>query len=109
MKVKVIKNHLGEGVFPTFEKGTEVTVKETCTHFLHWYACEIAGYQTYIPSIFVSEGKLTRNYNPTELIQNEGDIVEVQEIIYAWLIATNEKGVTGWLPAEIVVSVNEGK
>jgi len=109
MKVKVIKNHSGEGIFPTFEKGTEVMVKEACTHFLHWYACKIAGYQTYIPSIFVSEGKLTRNYNPTELIQNEGDIVEVQEIVYAWLIATNEKGVTGWLPAEIVVSVNEGK
>jgi len=105
MKVKVIKDHLGEGQFPSFEKGTPVVIKEDCTHFLHWCACDIKGHQTYIPKIFVNDGKLTRNYNPTELVQKAGDIVDVQEIVYAWLLATNSKGITGWIPAEIVVSV----
>jgi len=106
MKAKVIKKHQGEGDFPTFEKGTKVTVKDECTHFLNWYACDIAGHQTYVPKIFVCDEKLTRDYNPTELVQEVGDVVEVQEIVYAWLIATNEKGKTGWLPAEVVVSTN---
>jgi len=106
MRVKVIKKHLGEGQFPVFVKGTPVTVKEECTHFLHWYACDIEGYQTYVPKTFVCNGKITRDYNPTELTQEEGDIVDVQEIVYAWLLATNDKGITGWIPAEVVTSVD---
>ncbi|MCL2828318.1 MAG: hypothetical protein FWD99_06220 [Oscillospiraceae bacterium] len=106
MRVQVIQNHPGEGQFPTFETGTAVTLaKEGCTHFLHWYACEVAGHQTYVPEHFVRDGTLTRDYNPTELVQTAGDILEVQEIVYAWLLATNEQGVTGWIPAEVVVSV----
>jgi hypothetical protein len=50
---------------------------------------------------------LARDYNPTELIQEVSDILEVQEIVNAWLIATNADGVTGWIAAEAVVSVNE--
>jgi len=106
MKVKVIKEHLGEGHFPTFKKGIEVILKEECSHYLYWFACEIAGHQTYVPKIFVSNGRLTRDYNPTELIQEEGDLVEVHEIVYAWLFATNEKGITGWIPAESVLSIS---
>jgi len=106
MKVKIIKEHLGEGQFPNFKKGTPVTMKEECTHFLNWCACDIQGHQTYVPKTFVCNGKLTRNYNPTELIQESGDIVEVNEIVYAWLLATNNKGITGWVPAENVVSVD---
>jgi len=104
MKVQVIKKHPGEGVFPTFEKGTKVTMKEVCTHFVHWYACEIAGYQTYVPLSFACDGVLERDYNPTELVQEVGDIVKVQEIVYAWLLARNEAGMIGWIPAEVVVS-----
>lgn len=106
MKVKVITKHLWEGRFPTFDKGTRVTMKEACTHYLHWYACDIAGYPTYVPEIFVCDGMLTRDYNPTELIQEIGDIVEVQEIVHSWLIATNENKITGWIPAESVVSIS---
>jgi len=106
MKVKVIVNHPGEGKFPTFPKGTKVILKEACTHFLHWYACEIEEYQTYVPEIFVSEGMLIRDYNPTELVQKVGDILEVKEVAYAWLIATNEEGITGWIPAEVTISAD---
>jgi len=106
MRVQVVQNHPGEGQFPTFETGTTVMLaEESCTHFLHWYACEIAGHETYVPACFVRDGKLTRDYNPTELIQEAGDILEVQEIVCAWLLATNTQGVTGWIPAEAVVSV----
>ncbi len=104
MKVKVITNHPGEGCFPTFSKGTAVALKEKCTHFLHWYACNIEGHETYVPEAFVAGGKLTRDYSPTELVVEIGDVLEVREIVNAWLIATNENGVTGWIPAESVVS-----
>ena len=105
MTVKVVRKHLGEGDFPTFMKGTEVTMKDECTHFLNWYACNIEGYQTYVPDCFVSVGKLVRDYNPTELVQDVGDMLEVHGIVYAWLLAKNQNNVTGWIPAENVVSV----
>ena len=110
MKVRVMQDYPHkweyQGEFPTFVKGTPVILAETEDEdFLGWYACEIAGHTPYIPKIFVRDGKLIRDYNPTELIQEAGDILEVQEIIHAWLLATNDKGVTGWIPAEVVVSV----
>ena len=105
MKVKVVKEHLGEGSFPTFKKGTKVTMKEECSHYLHWYACEIDGVQTYVPNTFVNDGVLTRDYNPTELVQKVDDILDVNEIVYAWIIATNNESITGWIPAEITVSI----
>ena len=106
MKAKIVQTHLGEGQFPTFSKGTKITLTgEEDTHFLHWYPCDIEGHQTFIPDIFFSNGVLTRDYNPTELIQNVSDIVEIKEIVYAWVLATNENGQTGWIPAEAVVSL----
>ena len=109
MKVKVIRparwEHPGE--FPVFKKGTLLALaKEEDADFLGWYSCDIAGYKTYVPKVFVQDGKLARDYNPTELITKTGDILDVQEIVCAWLLAANDKGVTGWIPAECVVSVN---
>ena len=78
---------------------------EEDSHFQHWFPCEIDEHQTYIPESFLSNGVLAREYNPTELVQNVGDILEVQEIVNAWLVATNENGQTGWIPAEVVISV----
>jgi len=107
MKVKVIQDHLGEGKFPTFSRGTKVELTGgECTDFLHWFPCEIEGHETYIPESFLSEGVLTRDYNPTELIQNIGDIVRVKEIVNAWLLAENANGQVGWIPAESVVSLS---
>lgn len=106
MKVRVKFKHDGEGQFPTFAKGTRVLIKEACVHYLHWYECEIDGYKTYVPDIYVCDGILTRDYNPTELVQDAGDMIEVREIVYAWLLGTNESGTTGWIPAEVVVSTD---
>jgi len=116
MKVQVIQQHDGEGRFPMFAKGTEVTLTGgECTDFLHWFPCEIDGHETYVPESFIDSGgrpvsaglagTLTRDYNPTELVQNTGDILEVKEIVNAWLFAENAGGQTGWIPAEAVVSV----
>lgn len=52
MKAKIMKDHPGEGLFPTFETGTKVILAKEGTHFPHWYACDIAGHQTYVPDIF---------------------------------------------------------
>ena len=106
MKVKVVCEHLGEGQFPTFTKGSKVILTgDECTHFVNWFPCEIDGYQTYIPKGFFENGFLSRDYNPTELIQNAGDVLQVREIVYAWLFASNESGQTGWIPAQAVVSI----
>jgi hypothetical protein len=108
MKIKVMRlcrwEHPGD--FPTFKKGTPVTLaEEDDADFLGWCACDIAGHESYVPRIFVHDGILTRDYNPTELRQEVGDILEVQEIVYAWILATNDKAVTGWIPAECVMSI----
>jgi len=107
LKVKVVKDHPGEGQFPCFKKGTTVVIaQEEDIYFPGWYACEIDGHKTYAPGIFVQDEKLTRDYNPTELTQTVGDILEVREIVHAWLVATNQNGITGWIPAEAVISIN---
>ena len=107
MQVRVIKRHAGEGVFPVFIKGTQVILREETNHYPHWYACEIEGYQTYIAYSFVDDGRLTKDYDPTELVQDVGDILDVQEIVYDWLLARNDKGITGWIPVEAVVEVDD--
>jgi len=107
MRVKVTTPHLGEGQFPTFPKSTPVNlIGETSDdHFLHWWACDIDGHSTYVPEHYLHDGKLYRDYNPTELVQQTGDVLQVREIAFAWLYATNDKGVSGWIPAEVVVSL----
>ena len=104
MRVMAIQAHIGEGQFPTYMKGTAVAfLEERETRFAHWWACKIEGRDPYIPDIYVSDGKLTMNYNPTELVLEVGE--DVQGIVYEWLYAVNEEGVAGWIPAEAVVSV----
>ena len=107
MKVKVIKQHAGEGVFPTFKRGTPVILGEETNHFPHWYACEIEGHRTYIADSLVQDGRLLKDYNPTELVQEVGDVLDVQEIVYDWLLAKNCNGIAGWIPAEVVVKVDD--
>ena len=108
MRVRVIKKHPCQWEFqqfPSFEKGAAVRItQEEETGFLGWYACVINGHETYVPESFVCDGVLVREYNPTELVQEAGDLLEVLEIVNAWLIAKNENGTVGWIPAEVVVS-----
>ena len=110
MKVKVMETYDGYGgnrpIFPTFEKGTPVEITGNMDKdFAHWYPCLINGYETFVPSHFVENGLLTREYNPTELSQAVGDLLVVEEVANAWLLATNSDGVTGWIASEAVISL----
>jgi len=110
MKAKLVKDHPTKWEciqYPTFPKGSIVCkmAENEDEHFLNWYACTIEGRTTFVPLTFVEDEKLNRDYNPTELVAKSGDIVTVVEIVNAWLLVTNEKGKTGWIPAEVVVSI----
>lgn len=110
MQVQVIENYHGydshRPIFPTFLKGTLVEITgEMDNDFRHWYPSVIAGYETFVPTHFVKDGRLIKDYNPTELSQKIGDILMVVEVANAWLLAINSKGVTGWIAAEAVISV----
>jgi len=108
MKIKVIQDHLGEGQFPAFPVGTKVEITgDECAEFRHWFPCNLEGHDTYIPESFIDDGVLAREYNPTELVQKMGDILTVREIVNAWLVAENEHGQVGWIPAEAVVSLDD--
>ena len=105
MQVQMVVQHDGEGQFPTFPKGSSVNMSPKADeHFLHWHACEIEGIPTFVPASFVEGRVLLRDYNPTELICAKGDIVEILEIVNAWLFAKSKDGTTGWIPAESVIS-----
>jgi len=107
MQVQMIQAHTGIGAFPTFRRGTRVSIGPAPkTAYAHWLACEIDGRATYLPEHFVADGALTRDYNPTELTQDVGDTLTVEAIVCGWLLATNEAGVTGWIPAEAVISID---
>ena len=107
MMIKIVQNHKGEGVFPNFSKGTPVKFTEQSEdeQSLHWFSCEIDGHKTYIPDCFVSNGRLNCEYNPTELICDSGEILEVLKIVYEWFVVKNSRGDVGWVPAEIAISV----
>lgn len=107
MRVKIIKDLFMEWErieFPTFQKGTEVFLSKESNHF-NWYEAEISGKETYVPKHFVTENRLNRDYNPTELAGKIGDIIEVKEIHTRWLLANDGQGNTGWILSENVASV----
>lgn len=105
MNLLVIEKHDGEGVFPLFTKGTAVTGLSACDKYPHWLSCAINGHETFIPDIYVVDGVLARDYNPTELIVEKERIVTLISIVFEWLYVKDEDGGTGWLPAGKVISV----
>ena len=107
MKLLVADDHAGEGTFPVFPRGTAVDDIMPCDEVPHWSACSINGMETFIPDTFLAEGKLTEDYDPTELIIRKGDIVELRRIVYEWLYVKTETGALGWLPASKTVSIGE--
>ncbi len=103
MVLKVMTKHEGEGIFPTFLKGTAVKQMNPCKAFKFWSSCEIEGYKTYIANDYVSNGILIRDYNPTELIASKGDEVLLKEVAYDWAFVTKQDK-EGWLPFSILIS-----
>jgi len=43
--------------------------------------------------------------SPTEITAKAGEILQLAEVVNAWLIVTNGENVMGWIPAECVVNV----
>ncbi|HHW7507775.1 TPA: hypothetical protein ACU21B_001626 [Mannheimia haemolytica] len=101
MKLLVSHFHQGEGKFPTFSAGTAVRLGSECVNYPNWFACEIDGWKTFVPSHFISENKLICDYNPTELVAAQGERVELLELHYQWAIVKRENEI-GWLPCEIL-------
>lgn len=104
MDLLVADDHAGEGVFPEFPKGADVE-NIVPSEVPHWMACTIHNMETFVPDIYIADGKLTRDYNPTELVLAKGVIVELQKIVYEWLYVTAKNGDSGWLPASKALSL----
>jgi len=105
MKLRVVDKHDGEGHFPLFAKGANVDELVACEQTAHWFVCVIEGYKTYIPDTYVTDGVLVRDYNPTELVLEAGQIVTLMEVAFEWLYVEDQSGKRGWFPAEKAVSV----
>ena len=118
MKLKVIEKHVGYGDFPHFKKGTPVTDLEIdclyennsldiwgCYSKGHWYSCKIGEYKTYIPDIYIKNGKLNQDYNPTELKVKKGQTLTLIKIVFEWLYVKDEKDNEGWIPANKVITI----
>lgn len=105
MKLQVIELHEGYGTFPLFPKGSAVSDFRPSGESPHWFACVIGGQETYVPEVCVAAGRLTRDYNPTELVVQKGQVVTLLAVVYEWLYVEDAHGKTGWLPASKVVSV----
>lgn len=105
MNVVLAEDHEGEGTFPLFKKGSLVKSIETCRESRHWLSCSINNMQTYIPDSYIDgQSRLISDYNPTELVAEKGEKVEVLKIVHEWLYVKNQQGHSGWLPAGKVIS-----
>ena len=119
MQLLVTESHEGQGEFPLFKKGSAVggimsdSDYPNCSYDIwgsysnpHWLACVIDGQNIFIPDIYVTNGVLNRDYNPTELVVEEGQKVTLLNIVFEWLYVKDETGNEGWLPVNKVVSVD---
>lgn len=105
MKVIVNKAHISEGKFPVFKSGTSLEIVDKCTGFYAWYSCIINNYKTYIHEDYFENGKLTGEYNPTELDAAEGEKLQVLELKNNWLYCKTETGAYGWIPGDNVKNI----
>ena len=105
MKLLVMEKHDGYGVFPLFPQGTAVSDYTVCDEYPHWYSCVIDGYETFVADVYVVDGVLIKDYNPTELIVEKDQIVTLSDVVFEWLYVKDKSGQTGWLPASKVISI----
>lgn len=96
MKLYVSQNHRGEGKFPTFPKGTRVVNLSPCANYPNWFSCEIVGMKTYVSADFLEGNVLNRDYNPTELMVQVGDSVELLEVHFNGLWFASTKKLAGY-------------
>lgn len=97
-----MKEHVGEGVFPSFEKGTRVSAVEPCKQYPFWSSCKIGMYSTYVPNTYIENGMLNQAYNPTELVVAAQEQVTLWKVVFDWAYVQNSQGDMGWLPFQIL-------
>lgn len=106
MHLLVVEKHDGEGTFPLFPKGTAVNDINICDESSHWLSCVIQGHETYVPDIYVVDGLLAQDYDPTELVVVEKEqVVTLIRIVFEWLYVKDGNGREGWLPVNKVISL----
>lgn len=107
MDLLVVEKHAGEGAFPLFPKGTPVQITGgEDEEYTGWYPCSISDHNTYIPDVYVTDGHLVQDYNPSELVAEKGQMVALIRIVYEWLYVKDIiSGKIGWIPASKVISV----
>lgn len=103
----ITDSHDGEGDFPAFPKGTLVENIKPCGEFPHWMSCIIDNLETFVPDVYLADGKLTVDYDPTEVVLAKGEIAELQKVVFEWLYVKTPTGISGWLPASKAVSIHE--
>ena len=112
MELLVTENHERyEGqAFPLFAKGTPVSelVEGADDEYSHWFPCVINGHETFVPDVFVVDGVLTCDYNPTEIEVEKGKAVTLVDLVFEWLYVRDENGNEGWLPASKAISFTKG-
>ena len=105
MNLLVIEKHDGYGNFPLFTKGTAVSKLNDNDEYPHWCSCVLDGHETFIPDVYVADGILTQDYNPTELIVEEKQIVTLINVVFEWLYVKDGNDKHGWIPASKAISI----
>ena len=101
MQLITVNDHQGESKFPLFPKGTAVKILAECENYPNWLSAEIEGHFVYVPDHFIEKNQLVIDYNPTELVVEKGEVVELLELHYEWALVQKENEI-GWLPCKIL-------
>ena len=110
MKLLVTEDFDGAkmGVFPTFPKGAIFEFVGVDDESLHWFPCiSNEGHGFWTPDIYLDGKTLNRDYNPTSLTMESGLLVTLKEVVYEWFYVADKQGNEGWLPANILTSIDE--
>jgi hypothetical protein len=107
MKYRVTKKHAPGDQEPlVFRRGERLDYKRKPTEWKGWVWCRSpGGRHGWAPESWLSLGDGTtcvalRDYDSTELSLDAGDWVLVDLFESEWAWATDERGRSGWVPAE---------
>jgi len=85
--------------------GDEIVLGERDTENVDWiWSTSSDGRSGWAPVIYLSidggSGRALRDYSAMELTATAGEVIEICEEHSGWVLATNSRGESGWLPAE---------
>ncbi len=109
----VIEDHTASNPNPLrVRKGEAITPVEREDDFPGWVWCTAGGRESWTPvSCLQQQGDgfiAAYDYDATELTVTKGERLTVIGEESGWLLATDDKGLTGWVPVEIVRWMDKG-